>query len=136
VYLFAARSAEMRPAQVRVESTRATVQTAQPEGLAAALVPGAAGRVQSTNNLRQIAIAMHSYHGTHNEFPAAYSTSKDGKPLLSWRVEILPYIEQGALFNEFHLDEPWDSEHNKKLIERMPTIFAAPGSKAAKEFKT
>jgi hypothetical protein len=43
--------------------------------------------------------------------------------LLSWRVAILPYLEEQALYNEFHLDEPWDSEHNIKLLERMPSVY-------------
>ena len=88
------------------------------------------------NNLKQIALAMFNYETTFNSFPAAYRTTKAGKPGLSWRVQILPYLEQDALYKEFNLDEPWDSEHNKKLIEKMPKIYAAPGSKAAKEFKT
>jgi hypothetical protein len=82
-----------------------------------------ASRIQSSNNLKQLVIAMHSYHDTHGRFPAAYTTDKDGKPLLSWRVHILPYIEQEALYKEFHLDEPWDSEHNKKLIPKMPRTY-------------
>ena len=51
----------------------------------------------------------------------------DGRPLYSWRVLLLPYIEQEPLFKEFHLDEPWDSEHNIRLLERMPTVYAPPG---------
>ena len=58
-------------------------------------------------------------------------TDKDGKTLLSWRVDILPFIEQDTLYKEFHLDEPWDSEHNKKLLAKMPKVFRAPGSKAS-----
>jgi hypothetical protein len=99
-------------------------------------MPGAADQARSSNNLKQIAIAMLNYNDVYNGFPAAYTASKDGKPLLSWRVQILPYIEEGRLYEEFHLDEAWDSEHNKKLIPRMPKIYAAPGSKVAKEFKT
>jgi hypothetical protein len=83
----------------------------------------AATRMQSSNNLKQIALAMHNYHSTYNKFPPAFSVDKDDKPLLSWRVHILPYIEQEGLYKEFHLDEPWDSEHNKKLIPRMPRIY-------------
>jgi hypothetical protein len=90
----------------------------------------AANRVQSSNNLRQIGIAMLSYHDAYGSFPPAYSTSKDGKPLLSWRVHILPFIEQENLYKQFHLDEPWDSPHNKKLIEQMPKTYLSPGSKA------
>ena len=91
---------------------------------------GAARRAASTNNLKQIALAMHNHHDASKEFPAAYSTDKQGKPLLSWRVKILPLIGQDALYRQFHLDEPWDSEHNKKLIPLMPPVYMAPGSTA------
>jgi hypothetical protein len=97
-----------------------------------------ARRSQCINNLKQIGLAMHNFHSVHGTFPAAYSTSKDRKPLLSWRVHILPYLEQKALFDEFHLDEPWDSPHNKALIPRMPATYACPsGSRTlAREGKT
>jgi prepilin-type processing-associated H-X9-DG protein len=88
---------------------------------------GEVRRQQSTNNLRQLAIAMHNFHGTYNRFPAAMICDRRGKPLLSWRVQLLPYIDQKALYDEFHLDEPWDSEHNKKFLDRMPRVFAAQG---------
>jgi len=98
----------------------------------------AARRSQCTNNLKQIALAMHNSHTRHNTFPPAYSKSPDGKPLLSWRVQILPFLEQKALYDEFHKDEPWDSEHNKTLISRMPAVYTCPsGSRTpAKEGKT
>lgn len=88
----------------------------------------AAQRLQSINNLKQFALAMHNYHDTYRHLPAAAS-SKDGKQLLSWRVHILPFIEQVPLYNQFKLDEPWDSEHNKTLIAKMPKIFENPGFK-------
>jgi hypothetical protein len=87
-------------------------------------------RGNATNNLRQIGLAMHNYHDVNNGFPAAAICDKKGKPLLSWRVAILPYIEQDQLYKQFKLDEPWDSEHNKKLIEKMPKTYALPGAKA------
>ncbi|AGA25337.1 DUF1559 domain-containing protein [Singulisphaera acidiphila] len=98
----------------------------------------AARRSQCVNNLKQIGLAMHNYHATYNSFPPAYSTSKDDKPLLSWRVHILPYLEQKSLYDQFKLDEPWDSPHNKALISRMPTVYTCPSSsgKLAKEGKT
>jgi hypothetical protein len=92
-------------------------------GPVVARVREVAKRMQSTNNMKQIVLAMHNFHDIHGKLPAAYSVDKDGKPLLSWRVHILPFIEQDALYKEFHLDEPWDSEHNKKLIPRMPKIY-------------
>jgi hypothetical protein len=91
------------------------------------------------NNLKQIALAMHNYHDTYRGLPPPGITSlkrMDGKPLLSWRVAILPWIEQGPLYNEFNLDEPWDSPHNKKLIEKMPPIYAIPGVKTKEPGRT
>ncbi len=90
----------------------------------------AARRARSMNHLKQIAIAMHNYHDTHGAFPAGYSADADGKPLLSWRVHILPFLEESELYEEFHLDEPWDSEHNKELIAEMPEVFRSPNSTA------
>ncbi len=87
-------------------------------------VRGAASRTQSQNNLKQIGLAMHNYHATNNMLPPHATYDKNGKPLLSWRVFILPYIEQQDLYKQFHLDEPWDSEHNKKLLAKMPVIYA------------
>ena len=59
----------------------------------------------------------------NGSFPPAFKASDDGKPLLSWRVLILPYLEQNDLYNQFHLDEPWDSPHNKALIAKMPDVY-------------
>jgi len=55
---------------------------------------------------------------------------------LSWRVLILPYIEQEKLYQAFRLNEPWDSEHNKKLLAQMPEIFAPPGIKTKEKHTT
>lgn len=99
---------------------------------------GSAGRAQSANNLKQLALAIHNYADTmRGRLPAHAIYSKDGKPLLSWRVLILPYIEQQALYNEFHLNEPWDSAHNKRLLEKMPRTYASPqDEKTLKEHTT
>jgi hypothetical protein len=111
-------------------------------GLAPALtaltqrVRTAAARAQSSNNLRQMAIAMHNYHDVHGAFPPPAVYDKEGKPILSWRVLLLPYMEQIDMYREFHLNEPWDSPHNKKLLARMPRVFAAPTGKGVKEHKT
>jgi hypothetical protein len=86
----------------------------------------ASARSQSSNNLKQMALAMHNYNDAYGgKLPAHAIYSKDGKtPLLSWRVAILPFIEQDSLYRQFHLDESWDSEHNKKLIPLMPPVYA------------
>ncbi len=85
----------------------------------------AARRTESMNNMRQIVLAAHNYESAHGEFPRDIM-SEDGQPLLSWRVVILPYMEEGRLYEEFHLDEPWDSEHNMQLLQHMPQVFHNP----------
>ena len=84
---------------------------------------------QCANHLKQIGLAMHNYHSAHNTFPPAFSASKEGKPLLSWRVHLLPYLDAKSLFDEFHRDEPWDSPHNQDLISRMPSFYACPSAR-------
>ncbi len=74
---------------------------------------------------RQILLGMHNYHSTNKMFPPTdRHRNKEGKHNLSWRVHILPYVEQVELYKQFQLDQPWDSPHNKKLIEKMPDIYA------------
>jgi hypothetical protein len=80
--------------------------------------------------MRQMLVAMHNYESAHRQFPAA---AKNG---LSWRVHILPYLEQEALYREFHLDEPWDSPHNRELIKRMPEIYQPSIDKLRRAGKT
>ncbi len=89
--------------------------------------------VESENNLRQLALAMHNYHDTYLALPshANYGRKDDAKgaakPLLSWRVHLLPFVERVDLYEQFRFDEPWDSDHNKKLIAKMPSIYRSPG---------
>jgi hypothetical protein len=98
----------------------------------------AATRTECVNNLKQIVLAQHNYHAKHDHFPPAFSASKDGKPLLSWRVLILPFLDQQALYDQFHLDEPWDSAHNRSLISKIPAVFRCPDENdaSAKDGKT
>jgi hypothetical protein len=83
---------------------------------------------RTADSMKQIMLAMFTYHDSYNKFPPAFS-SANGKPLLSWRVAILPFLNQGPLYKEFHLDEPWDSDHNKPLIGKMPDVYRGPMSK-------
>jgi hypothetical protein len=91
----------------------------------------AARRTQCRNNLRQLGLCLHNYHDVHKRFPAHANYDANGKPLLSWRVHILPFMEEQALYEQFHLDEPWDSEHNRTLIPLMPPFYACPSSPSA-----
>ena len=75
------------------------------------------------NNMKQLGLAFHTYHDSHREFPPAYTVDADGEPLHSWRVLILPYIEQSALYNAIRLDEPWDSEWNQQFHDQMPDLY-------------
>lgn len=79
--------------------------------------------VGSVQQLSILGRALHKYHDTYKHFPASYTTGEDGKPLLSWRVSLLPFFGEPELYNRFHLDEPWDSAHNKALIAKMPNIY-------------
>ncbi|MCA9186564.1 MAG: DUF1559 domain-containing protein [Pirellulaceae bacterium] len=127
------------PEGLRVESSRtlpgANVGAVAPV-LTAAMLPAvdaartAAMRNQAMTNERQIVLALLNYESAYQRFPPAYSVDKDGKPLLSWRVLILPFLEENGLYQEFHLDEPWDSPHNRKLIARMPQVYHSPVSHA------
>ena len=85
-----------------------------------------AATMQSQNNLKQIGIAMHSYLDTYGTFPPAAICDKKGKKLLSWRVAILPFIEQDNLYKQFKLDEPWDSDHNKKFSAMLVKVYMDP----------
>jgi hypothetical protein len=78
---------------------------------------------QQTNDLKNMALAMHNYESDHHTFPPAAVWGKDGRPLLSWRVLILPYLEEENLYKRFHLDEPWDSPHNLRLLPRIPPYY-------------
>ena len=86
----------------------------------------AAGRMQSSNNLKQVGLGMMNYDSANGQLPPQAICDKNGKKLLSWRVAILPYVEQDALFEQFKLDEPWDSPNNKPLIKRMPKMYMTP----------
>ncbi len=81
---------------------------------------------QTQNQLNQLIIALLNHEAAYRSFPASASFDANGKPLLSWRVHILPFLEEEKLYREFHLDEPWDSEHNRTLIPRMPEAFKNP----------
>lgn len=90
-------------------------------------------RGQQMVRLKRLALAIHNYHDRQQSFPPGKDErDEDGQPRLSWRVHILPYLDQEQLYRQFRLDQPWDSEHNRGLIERMPEIYAWPGLEPGK----
>ncbi len=93
-------------------------------------------RNETVSQLKQLGIALHKHHDTFKSFPPPAIMSEDVKPLLSWRVKILPFLEQGDLYEQFHLDEAWDSPHNKQLIAKMPDVYYCPGSNVGAKGRT
>jgi hypothetical protein len=91
---------------------------------------------RSMDNLKMLGMALMNYHGAYNAFPSTAAGQKPNQPPVSWRVLILPYVEELALYQQYHFDQPWDSEANKKLIAHMPEVFKAPGSRKSTEGKT
>ena len=89
-----------------------------------------ARRRESANNLKHLGLAFHNFHDKYQSFPPAASFDADGKPLLSWRVFLLPALGEQKLYEQFRLNEPWDSEHNKALVDKMPEIFQSPRTPA------
>jgi hypothetical protein len=93
-------------------------------------------RKQCSHRLTRIGLTLHEYHDAHNHFPAPAIFNSEGSPLLSWRVAILPYLGYQSLFERFHLDERWDSAHNRALLAEMPREFACPAGLARKTGQT
>jgi hypothetical protein len=96
----------------------------------------AARRAQSSNHLKQIGIALHMYHDTHQSFPPAIVTDAAGKPLYSGRVLLLPYLEQANLYAAFKKDEPWDSPSNLAISQTSIKVFMDASSPDAAPGKT
>jgi hypothetical protein len=100
--------------------------------MAALLLPAihaartAARQMQSQNNEKQIMLALHNYHDTHRTFPPAFIADKDGKPMHSWRVLILPFMEQQGLHAQYDFSKPWDSPENMAVAEKVPAVYRSP----------
>jgi len=74
---------------------------------------------QCSNNLKQVALAAYLYKDTHGSLPPPIQSKGDGKPGLSWRVTLLPFMEQEPLFKQFDLQQPWDSSFNRPLADAL-----------------
>jgi hypothetical protein len=81
---------------------------------------------QTVKNLKRLANAAHNYRDVHEYFPPAVVMGPDGKTPHSWRIEMLPFVNQEALYKQYRMDEPWDSENNKKALAQMPNVFRSP----------
>ena len=85
-----------------------------------------ARRAACRNNLKQIGLAMHAYHEKYGCFPPAYIPDENGKPMHSWRVLLLPFMEYKTLYNQYHFDEPWNGPHNMTLAELTLPEYRCP----------
>ena len=120
-----------------INSIEATNAAAKGFYLLTASARAQARRVSTLNSLKQIGLAMHNFYDVYEAFPAQALADKEGRKLLSWRVLILPYLGEPQLYEQFHLDEPWDSDHNKTLIPQMPFVYGGhPGRKQTVDWKT
>ncbi|HAH48721.1 DUF1559 domain-containing protein [Gimesia sp.] len=128
----------LQAARVTQDANQVTLATSLNDDdstqLLASLVPGikqaraAARRSVSKNNIKQIMLALHNYHQVHKHFPPAVVLGPDGKTPHSWRVELLPFLDQKALYDSYKMNEPWDSEHNKKIAETLVPVYYNPNS--------
>jgi hypothetical protein len=88
--------------------------------------PSATAQARGEANLRRLGQAMLAYHKDHGHFPPPVLLGEDGTPLHSWRVLLLPYLDQEPLFNRLALNEPWDSGHNRQVWrDTMPAVYNA-----------
>jgi hypothetical protein len=122
-----------RPSTDREEKTRPETEEAKPSVALKKLADNAKlrltdeqNRTESTNNLKKIGQAVIDFADNHMGQLPGDLVDKKGKAILSWRVVLLSFLEQGKLSKEFKLDEPWDSRHNLKLLGKMPQVFRSP----------
>lgn len=87
---------------------------------------GASQKMQSQNNLKQIALALHNYHDTYQVFPPAYTVDANGRKMHSWRTIILPYVEAQHVYQQVNFNEPWDSPTNLAVAAQMPFVYRHP----------
>ncbi len=87
---------------------------------------GGARREQCRNNLKQIALALHLYHDKYGSFPPAYVADENGRPMHSWRVLVLPFLDKQSLYDEYRFGEPWNGPNNSKLAEQRIDVLFCP----------
>jgi len=78
------------------------------------------------NTLKCIGLALHQYHEVYGCFPPAYVADERGRPIHSWRVLILPFLEEQALYEQYDFDEPWDGPNNRRLTRAQVDVYRCP----------
>ncbi|MBL9125534.1 MAG: DUF1559 domain-containing protein [Planctomycetaceae bacterium] len=129
------RGAELLPTRVESDQVRISADAQQLQDVTSSMAPemqrltSVSARRGAMSNLKQIGLALHNAASDRtparqsSRFPDAAIRDAQGHPLLSWRVALLPYLGQNELYREFRLNEQWDSDHNKRLIPRMPAVY-------------
>jgi beta-lactamase regulating signal transducer with metallopeptidase domain len=112
---------------VRAESSL-SLEVVQPVTAAISAARNAAQGAQSSNNLKQIMVAMHKYVDKNRRFPPAVLYGPDGKTPYSWRVALLPYLGEmeKRLYEQYRFDEPWDSANNRKVLQQTTPAYQSP----------
>ena len=133
-------SKKLKP-QLQGERVVFNFEMADVEAMSALLLPvvrrqrANVKRRAESNNLRQLALGMLNHEAAFRKFPDPFGKKVDGQGL-SWRVHLLPFLEENELYKKFRLDEPWNSEHNRKLIDSMPEVFRSPLAEGVEKNKT
>ncbi len=124
---------ELAASAMQIMQTRSMPLDALIEGISKTLT--AVNATKTNNALKQLGIAFHNFHDTYHKFPGSKNVREGGRNAsdddphpFSWRVAILPFIEESELFEQYRFDEPWDSEHNKQLLGKMPAIYRSPSA--------
>lgn len=99
-------------------------------GQASEVVQKTDARKTSLANLKQIVQGFQNYHNTYRSFPQAVQIGPKNAPR-SWRVTLLPFLGYKELHGEYRQDEPWDSEHNRTILAKMPDVYRCPVDKAS-----
>ena len=86
-------------------------------------------RIQCLNQMKSIGIALRNYHVTYGTYPPAYVADENGKPMHSWRVLLLPYLDRNDIYKQYRFDEPWDGPNNRQLHDQIPEIFHCQSEK-------
>lgn len=135
--LFALASEALSRVKITRQVRQVTVEAEAPPALAdlprlveAAFVASMRGglRQERVRRLQLVGLALHNHHVAQGSFPAGASRDAAGRQLLSWRVHLLPWLGQKELYDQFRLDQPWDSPHNRALLDKIPAVYQSPGA--------
>ncbi|HUG92760.1 MAG TPA: DUF1559 domain-containing protein, partial [Planctomycetaceae bacterium] len=88
--------------------------------------PPTSRRTVCKNNLHQIGVALYSYHDRYGSFPPAYLADENGRQMHSWRVLLLPYLDEEARYEKYRFDEPWGGPNNRRLAVQTPSAYCCP----------